>query len=403
MKTTESKAILFVDSDSNQLNSLKRTLHDYKDRWQMHFMKNAQQALEMMQQVPVDIVVSETQLDGMSGSELLKLFQLHYPSTTRLLFSGQVLRTPAQEVVHHAHQFIAKPCATEILIANLERVFHMRSLLNNPPLEELISSLGTLPSLPGAYQQMITALQSDATSVADIGRIVAQDIGMSTKVLQMVNSAFFGLPQQIASPEHAVSLLGIETVTNLALSAGIFTQLDESVVEEFQLEALWQHSLVITGLVRRLAPAAGLNRQQSEIPVLAGLLHDLGKLVLAAKDTGEYRRIVHQAEQDGAPLYEVEAESLWCSHATIGAYLMGLWGLPFPAVEAVALHHSHERQTLERVDCLVVYAANLLAHRFTDEMHRSYYGAERLQALLSPTEFERWTGIAEEYFDGKAA
>ncbi|MCU7906973.1 MAG: HDOD domain-containing protein [Candidatus Thiodiazotropha sp. (ex Epidulcina cf. delphinae)] len=399
----ESKVILFVDSDGNQLNSLKRTLHDYRDRWQMRFTENARQALEMMQQAPVDIVVSETQLDGMPGSELLRLFQLHYPGVTRLLFSGQALRTPAQEVVHHAHQFIAKPCATTTLIANLERVLHLRGLLNNPPLEALIGSLGTLPSLPGVYQQMITALQSDTTSVADIGRIVAQDIGMSTKVLQMVNSAFFGLPQQIASPEHAVSLLGIETVANLALSAGIFTQLDQSVVEEFQLEALWQHSLITTGLVKRLAPAAGLNRQQSEMPVLAGLLHDLGKLVLATQDTGEYRRIVQQAKRDGTPLYEVEAESLWCDHAVIGAYLMGLWGLPFPVVEAVALHHSPERQAVERVDCLLVYAANLLTHRFTNGMHKTYYGTERLLALLSPTEFERWTGIAEEYFDGKAA
>ncbi|MCU7885066.1 MAG: HDOD domain-containing protein [Candidatus Thiodiazotropha sp. (ex Lucinoma annulata)] len=403
MYTTEIKAILFVDSDSNQLQSLKRTLRTYRNIWQLHFVNDAKQALELMQQSPVDIVVSEIQLAGMPGSDLLKQVQLHYPSATRLLFSGQAMRTPAQEVVHHAHQFIAKPCDTTDLIAILQRVFHLRSLLNNPSVEEMISSLGTLPSLPSTYQKMISALQSDATTVTDIGRIVAQDIGMSTKILQMVNSAFFGLPQQIASPEHAVTLLGIETITNLALTVGVFSQLDKSILEEFNLDALWQHSMIISGLVQRLAQVAGLDQQQRQVPVLAGLLHDLGEVVLATQDTAEYRRIVQQAKQDGIPQYEIETESLWCNHATIGAYLMGLWGLPLSAVEAVALHHSAESQSNQRPDCLVVYAANLYAHWFHENQQSPYYKTDRLQALLSPTEFEQWTAVAKEYLDGQAA
>jgi HD-like signal output (HDOD) protein len=398
----DTNSILFVDSDRNQLQSLKRILREFKHKWQIHYAEDAQQALEIMQQTAVDIVVSETQLAGSPGSELLKQVKHHYPSTTRLLFSGQAIRSPAQEIVHHAHQFIAKPCNSNDLITILQRVFHLRSLLNNTAIEEMINSLGSLPSLPSTYQQMITALQSDATTVKEIGQIVAQDIGMSAKILQMVNSAFFGLPKQIASPEHAVILLGIEAVTNLALTAGVFSQLDPDIMSEFKLEQLWQHSLLVSGLVQRLCQSAGMDQQQRQVPILAGLMHDLGKLVLATNDSQEYRRILKQSDQEQAPLHVIESESLWCNHATIGAYLMGLWGLPYSAVEAVALHHSVDDQSYQRLDCLTVYTANLLVNKANNK-YSNYYSTDPLAALLGPDEFAKWTSISEDYLNGEVA
>ncbi|MCG7871397.1 MAG: response regulator [Candidatus Thiodiazotropha lotti] len=401
MKLFDTNHLLFVDSDRNQLEALKRTLRDHNDQWQLHFCDSSASALELLHQLPIAIIISETQLGSKSGSELLKQVQQQYPSTTRLLFSGQALRTPAQEIVHHAHQFIAKPCDTQTLIVILERVIQLRDLLNNPAMTEMVNSLGSLPSLPASYQQMIEALQSEDTSLAEIGEIVAKDLGMSTKLLQMVNSAFFGLPQQISSPQHAVTLLGIETVSNLALGAAIFSRLDQALIDEFKLEPLWQHSQSVSGLVRQLGMAMGMSRQELETPVMAGMLHDLGKLILASQNQDEYRRIVKQATQEILPLFETEAEALWCHHAGIGAYLMGLWGLPFSAVEAVAHHHNHEYQSIDRKDCLLVYGANLLLHWLSDEQYRQHYDPQSLQSLLGDEEFNRWHKIAQEYLDGQ--
>lgn len=401
MNIPHTNNILFVDSDPNQLQALKRTLRTHKEMWQIYYRADAPSAVELLQQYPIDIIVSETQLNGMEGSSLLKEVQSKFPSTTRLLFSGQALRTPAQEVVQHAHQFIAKPCDSQTLINTLEQVLLLRSLLNNPAMAEMINSLGTLPSLPQSYQQIIEALQSENTSLADIGDIVSQDIGMSTKLLQMVNSAFFGLPQQIGSAQHAVSLLGIETVTNLALGAGIFSRLDQSTIDTFKLETLWQHSQLVSGLVRHLGLAIGLKRQELEIPVMAGMLHDLGKLLLASQNSEEYSRIFEQSLQQNIPLFEAEADALWCHHAGIGAYLIGLWGLPFSAVEAVAHHHSHENQSLQRYDCLLVYAANLFSHWLSEDEDRQYYDPQHLQNLLGDDTFGRWINIAQEYLDGQ--
>ncbi len=394
-------SILFVDSDTNQLHSLQRSLRDQRDRWQLLFAENADTALELLQQEPVDILVSESRIDGGSGSELLKQVQQLHPLTTRLIFSGLAMREPAQEVVQHAHQFIAKPCNKETLVSILERVMQLRSMLNNAPMREMINSLGTLPSLPDTYTRLTQTLRSETATVHDVGLLVEQDLAMSTKVLQMVNSAFFGLGQRISSPVHAVSLLGMETVTNLALTAGIFTQLKASLVESFHLQLLWQHSLSVTGLTRKLCAELGISRQQTELPVLAGLLHDLGKLVLITGDTEEYRRIVDRAEQQGLPLHLAEAESLWADHAAVGAYLMGLWGLPFEAVEAVALHHKPELQSLEHPHSLAVYAANLLIHNHTDDDHRAHYPTDALGALLGKDMLDRLTTITLEYMDGE--
>jgi HD-like signal output (HDOD) protein len=399
---TQSQTIIFVDSDSNQLQSLRRSLRDQR-QWRLHFAENADAALAIMRDEPVDILVSETRLDGTKGTSLLKQAQADHPLTTRLLFSGQALREPAQEMVHHAHQFIAKPCDKETLVSTLQRVILLRNLLNNPGMREMVNCLGTLPSLPDTYAQLIELLRSETSSVQQIGTLIEQDLAMSAKILQMVNSAFFGLPRRIASPVQAVSLLGIETVTNLTLTAGIFNQIDASQVKAFGLNTLWNHSMQVAGLSRELYMELGYTHQEADLPFMAGLLHDLGKLILVATDSDEYRRIAEQSKQLELPLYLAEEDALWTGHAAIGAYLMGLWGLPFDAVEAVALHHQGEPQQLDHPQSLVVYAANLLIHSQSDKPYQNHYTDDALESLLGSESLDRWKTITQEYLDGETA
>lgn len=395
--------ILFVDSDENQLQSLRRSMREQRSRWKTLFVSNADEALSLMEDSPVDIVVSETQLTGMSGAELLKAIQSRHPHTVRLLLSGEIFRTPSREILHYAHQFIAKPCAIGNLIALLERISQLQRQLRDPAIEALLGGIATLPSLPHTYQRLITALRSENTTMAEIGAIVAEDMSMATKVLQMVNSAFFGLPHQISSPEHAVRMLGLETVTNLALSVGIFEQIDPALSKEFELDALWRHSVRTAGLVRRLAADAGISRPTSEIPILAGLLHDLGKLVLASRDTEEYRLILRYAKTTELPLEQVESEALWCNHARVGAYLMGLWGLPYAAMEAVAFHHDAEHQAGDQLGNLLVFAANLLDESLQENLPPKKNLITSLAEIIPADQFTRWKTIAEDFIRGQAA
>jgi HD-like signal output (HDOD) protein len=399
----ERTQILFVDSDENQLQSLHRNLREQASRWEMHFVTTGEAALAQMDSQPADIIITETQLQGTSGASLLKEVQARHPQTARLMLSGEVFRTPSREILHYAHQFIAKPCAIEELIALLERIDHLQSQLRDPSIEAMLGSIDTLPSLPHTYQRLITALRSENATMAEIGAIVSEDMSMATKVLQMVNSAFFGLPQKISSPEHAVSLLGLETVTNLALSVGLFEQIEPDLSREFELETLWKHSIRTAGLVRRLAADMGISRPASEIPILAGLLHDLGKLVLTSRDTQEYRLILRYVKETGQPLEQVEAEALWCNHARIGAFLMGLWGLPYAAVEAVAFHHDVTLQNSQRPDALLVFAANLLDESLQENPPPRITQITALAEIIPAAQFNRWKAIAEDFIRGQAA
>ena len=157
------QTILFVDSDGNQLQSLRRSLRDQRQQWRLLFADNADKALALMNEEPVHILVSETRLAGTSGTSLLKQVQENHPLTTRLLFSGQTMREPVQEMVHHTHQFIAKPCDKETLVGILQRVIKLRTLLNNSGMREMINGLGTLPSLPDTYSRLLEVLRSETS------------------------------------------------------------------------------------------------------------------------------------------------------------------------------------------------------------------------------------------------
>ena len=147
----------------------------------------------------------------------------------------------------------------------------------------------------------------------------------------------------------------------------------------------------------------GYSRQEADLPFMAGLLHDLGKLILVAANPDEYRHIVEQSKQQALPIYLAEEESIWTGHAAVGAYLMGLWGLPLEAVEAVALHHQSDSQALARPQALVVYAANLLIHNQANQQHMNHYTCDLLGSLLGSDQLERWKTITREYLDGEAA
>ena len=184
---------------------------------------------------------------------------------------------------------------------------------------------------------------------------------------------------------------------------GLFEQVEPALSREFELETLWNHSIRTAGLVRRLAADMGISRPASEIPILAGLLHDLGKLVLTSRDTQEYRLILRYVKETGQPLEQVEAEALWCNHARIGAFLMGLWGLPYAAVEAVAFHHDVTLQNSQRPDALLVFAANLLDESLQENPPPRITQITALAEIIPAAQFNRWKAIAEDFIRGQAA
>jgi HD-like signal output (HDOD) protein len=331
-----------------------------RHEWEMAFAPGGEAALALMEASPFDVIVSDMRMPEMDGATLLTTVQDRFPQVVRIALSGHTEISTALRVVPVAHQFLAKPCDAGTLRVAIERACHLKGLLSDDSIRRTVGALRDLPSLPRTYKALTQALGEPDTSLQKLARIVEQDVGISAKILQLVNSAFFGIAHSVTNVEHAVIYLGINTIRSLVLSLEIFRVFEpETNLVGFGLEELHAHARLVSHIAARLP----VPKHLAEFTMAAGMLHDVGKLVLAWKLPERFHKLLAQAAEERCPLYKVEEREYGFSHAEIGAYLLGLWGLPYVLVEAVALHHSPTRVPHEYFDAVsAVHVANQLAH-----------------------------------------
>jgi len=394
------RRVLFVDDEMKVLEGLRRMLRPQRHAWEMAFAPGGEAALAMLEASPFDVIVSDMRMPGMDGSALLSRVRELHPQVVRIVLSGHTEQSVALQVVPLAHQFLAKPCDAEMLRVAIERACHLKALLGDESIRRTIAALGDLPALPRTYEALTRALADPDTSLQQVARIVEQDVGVSAKVLQLVNSAFFGISHSVTNIQNAVSFLGITTLKHLVLSVEIFRAFQPpKELPGFSLEELHQHAQVTAYLASRLP----VPRHLADIALVAGMLHDVGKLILAWKLSGRFEVNLAESLRANCPLYQVEERVDGFGHAEIGAYLLGLWGLPYTVVEAVALHHGPTRVPHQNFDpATAVYAANLLAHELEDSAcgESAVYKLENYREEFTTLGIEdlipEWRAIAEE-------
>ena len=329
------KRLLFVDDETMVLDGLRRTLHSMRQEWEMHFVNSAAAALEALEKEPYDAVVSDMRMPLTDGAQLLEQIKERYPDMVRMILSGQSSREAVYRSISPAHQFLSKPCDPQELVARLSQAFAMRDLLANQSLKTVISRLRSIPSLPTLYEELTAALRKEDPSLSQIAKIISKDVGMAAKILQLANSAFVGASGRVSSLSQAMSLIGTETVRTLVLSVHVFSQFESNPQVTANLPALWDHSVAVSALAQRIANSEGCAKTIVEESFTAGLLHDIGKVVLLAEMPREY----HQIFETNPASKDAELQRLGCTHAEVGAYLMSIWGLPLSLVHAVAFHH----------------------------------------------------------------
>jgi len=311
-----------------------------RHEWELAFACSGHEALGMMAEGPFDVVVSDIRMPGMSGVELLTEVRSSYPQTARIALSGQTKKEDILGCVGPVHQYLSKPCDPLGLRATIGRTLALRNLLLDDRLRELVSRVQSLPSQPTSYKRLLDELTSPEASLDAIESIISKDVAMSAKILQLVNSAFFGVRHHVSSPRQAVALLGLDTVKALVISAHIFTAFEGIACDGLSLEALWSHSASTAALARRIANAEDVEPKTADYTFIAGLLHDVGKLALAAEQRERYAQVLAAWAEQKTRQSETERSILGATHAEVGAYLLGLWGFSDPIVEAVAFHDS---------------------------------------------------------------
>jgi HD-like signal output (HDOD) protein len=393
------KRILFVDDEVLVLEGLQRMLRPMRAEWDMVFVDNGPKALELMAEGPFDVIISDMRMPGMNGAELLAEVLKRFPKTVRLVLSGHADRDLVLKCVGSTHQYLSKPCRPEELKAAVTRAGDLEHSLRDQSLRQLVSRLDRLPSIPALYVQIVEKLQDPETDVAEIGDIVAKDMAMTAKILKLVNSAFFGLGRQISSPGEAVSYLGIETIKSLVLSIHAFSQFSSVRLGEFSIDSLWLHSQQTAGLAKEIARIEEAEHKVLDDSFVAGLLHDTGKLVLASNFAAEYNQVLKAAKDERVALLTAEEKAFGANHAEVGGYLLGLWGLPVPVVEAIALHHQPSRCPLSGFSALTaVHAADALVNVQSDHQSEALAAELDLKYLTSlglENRLEAWRAAAE--------
>jgi len=397
---TMKKHVLIVDDEINLLRGLERMLRSLRRDWVTSFASSGREALSFLGRQPCDVLITDMRMPEMDGVALLVEVKRRHPRLVRIILSGQSDRNLTMKAVNLAHQYLAKPCDPETLIRTVEQACALREFLSDPGLREWVSRIGALPSLPTLYVQLMKELEDPEPSIQRVGDIVGRDVGMTAKILQLVNSAFFGICRHVSSPVQAVTLLGIETVRTLVLGMQVFEIFVPSNRSGFSIDALWNHSFRLARFCRAIAQEERRESREVDDAFMAGLLHDVGKLVLGAHFPERYTRVMEGVRRNGVPAWEAEREVFGTHHGAVGAYLMGLWGFPDPIVEGIAYHHTpHRLPSAAFHPAAAIHVANSLEHKIlgqpgshaVSKLNTAYLNASGILDRLP-----RWLAVCRE-------
>ena len=360
------KRILFLDDDPTILEMYRLLFECDETTWRMLFAKDVESASQMMEMAPCDVLVAKWRLPG-GGADFFTGAATRHPQAARVVVSEASDQEDVAKALAGRHQFIVKPIDLNVLRSTIWRLSSMQDAALDARIEGLLSADYCVPSLPSLYFRILRAMDSPEASLADVGEIIAEDPGMMVKILQLVNSAFFGLARRISNPVEAVQILGLQKVRSLVLSVHVFSCFDQARMKSFPLARLWSHSIATSQIAQKICRAERADKATSEEAVLACMLHDVGKVILASGDPDRYQSAVGLAHKRHRPLFEVEREVFGVSHAEVGAFLLSQWGLPLSVIEAIALHHEPGRSGLSCFTALTVtHVATCLENEVSD-------------------------------------
>lgn len=328
--------MLLVDDEPRVLAGLRRSLYALHTGWSVTTAGSGEEALALLAAQPFDVVVSDMRMDKMTGAELMERVRAEHPDVVRFILTGQTSQEAFIAAARTAHQVLAKPCEPQVLYQTIQRSLRLRAALRRPRARAEATGLGSLPSSPKLYHDMRKLLAAQEVPMERVGDLVASDPAAAAKLLQVVNSPFFGMRSPVSSPQRAVVLLGQEAVQALVLGIAAYDDLGAAAGVGVPVDRLFERSLLTARLARKLAKDEALGPDAEEEAYLAGLMHDVGWMVLGTSMAPETRAFI--AARTLQPDLS-EEEALGACHCAYGAYLMALWGMSDVVVDAVAHHH----------------------------------------------------------------
>jgi HD-like signal output (HDOD) protein len=327
--------ILFVDDERILLDALKSRMRRQRTVWSMRFVESGQAALAALDQEEADVVVTDSRMPGMEGPELLQQLKERHPQALRILLSGAADERAVLDGLRVAHQYLVKPCPSEQLVAVVDHLSDLRKSFSNEAMQRVIHQVDRLPAATGVQAELAQLLADPDVDLKKVGAVAERDPALSVRLLRLANSAFHGGLQPVTQVASAVARLGTGLVHGIILGSQVLSAVESALGEHrAQVERAQERALKVAVAASRLLKGEGRSGAY-----LGGLLHDVGGLVLLSS-LPEHRSVLF----DGAPWAFQRAvrekQLLGFTHAEVGAYLLGTWGLPAALVETVARQHA---------------------------------------------------------------
>jgi len=323
------KTILLVDNNEPIHILFQKLFIDTE--YTIQIAKSGNEALSLLEKSQIDLILSDIYLTEMNGYDLLTQVQKEYPKVFRVILSenkkDKLLLKAIQKNI--AKLYIYKPWDNQNLLKVIRGIFEFMNSISSPELIKIINNHEGLPTLPSLYNHLCEAIHNDE-DIDNIASIIKKDQAVAAQILHIANSAFFGI--KTSSIAHAIINIGLNNIKNIVLATSVFnTNLPASRMKAFA--QLWQHAY----LCNQLTSLLYLRIFNKKVPVeylSAGLLHDIGKIVLISIFGNDYYNILESDD-----FYNKEKEEIGITHQQIGGYFLDWWELPMPVVESVLYHH----------------------------------------------------------------
>ncbi len=385
-------SVLFVDDDKSILKSIKREL--FSCDYNTFFAESGQIALKILYENKIDIIVSDIMMPEMDGYELLKKVKYLYPSIIRVVLSGYADQKLIFKIINTnlAKTFLNKPWKENELVNTIKEIMEINEKLNNDYVKKIINSSNKLPTLPSMFIEINTLIEDDKSDIDDIIRLINTDQVIASKILKVVNSAFYGV--KTASIKTAILNIGLVNLKSVIATSEFF-DLENSYYQDL----LWKHSSLTNNLTIFLFERI-FNKKIPDIYSTAGLLHDIGKVVLFKIFDDKYEKILKiREEKSEISLSACETNVFNFNHEELGSTILNYWELP-PAIVEVALnHHNPDKSSNQFKDITYVvniadhYSWKLLKKNFHSQISNeafNYLGIskQRIEELISNNKFE---------------
>jgi HD-like signal output (HDOD) protein len=389
------RQILIVGDDAQRLDALGELLRD--GRWNISVVQGCSRVFAELERGTADILVADVETLAADALTFLESITARWPSISRIVISAnpecgaQAFQTPAPA----AHQYISRNAAATELPEAIERCLGLQALLANPGLQSLIGGIRQLPPRPRIFTRLQVMLTHKNVTPKKICAVIEADAAITAKVLQVANCALFHGDHRVTNIEQAVIRLGFLGVRNLVMFTEVLAGWSRMVGSNLDLDGMQAH----VQQVARVTAALTAGSPCRDEAVLAAFLHDIGYWVLVQERPAELNRAAALAVTADIAVHEAERRVLGTCHAEIGAYLLGLWGMPNTLVEAIAFHHTPERTGVRRFNSLSALAV-ALALSGTDDSD-AFCTPPRRNGVIGQDFFDKLEGSPFDWVDAE--